>query len=389
MLSVLKRRQFARSISDEAGATTAIFAIVVLVGVMAGTFALVVDAGQLFLERRVVQNVADASAGYLTQSCATGGICEPTIPSSYTENNSPDSNTEIIEICGTPDGFDPCTDLVGDIRDCLTPSSALANSNFVRVRSQTLTISDTSALSPTFARLFGASSDDGNWTLRGCSQGIWGAPSSTTVSMPLAVSICDFVPPTSSTTPTLTPIDAWNLGNGGCSIQDLNGVSIAGTDKGVAPIVLRVGGNDLDTIAECNTGATVNIGDQIEYPTGASSQRNLCGGISVILNNLVTAAEPGYIPIFGSSVSVTNGNRYVTVIAFARFRLTGYKMRPPLGCGGSGPACQVNWDAAYPCAEGNDLCVVGEFLKGIPPSGNISGGSYVPSLGPLAFNLIP
>ncbi|MEY4899682.1 MAG: hypothetical protein RI895_104 [Actinomycetota bacterium] len=405
MLRFLKRRQFARSISDEAGATTAIFAIVVLVGVMAGTFALVVDAGQLFLERRVVQNVADASAGYLTQSCATGGICAPTIPSSYTENNSPDSNTEIIEICGTPEGFDPCTDLVGDIRDCLTPTTALADSNFVRVRSQTLTISNKSALSPTFARLFGASSDDGNWTIRGCSQGIWGGPSSMKVTTPLAISICNWEPPTSSSVGTPKVVLPWSLSaSGPCSIVDLNGklFSKAGTHKGVAPV--SIPGMDLN----CIEGTTLSVGEKIIYANGASAPKLLCDGIGRKLKSLITAAEPIYIPIYGASENV-NGNLELTVISFVRFKLTAYTVNPPLSTGcKSSNNCDVNWDSENPifdpadplyggttwvdadaACNGKDLCVAGEFLEGTPPSGNISGGSDAPSLGPLAFNLIP
>ena len=389
MFSILKHRKFPRSLSDETGATTAVFSIVVLIGIMAGTFALVVDAGQLFLERRVVQNVADASAQYLAQSCATGQNCQATIPSSYTENNSPDSRSKITEICGTPNGFNSCIDIAGDIRDCLTPSATLANSNFVRVRTETLTISNKSALSPTFARLFGANSDDEAWTLRGCSQAIWDAPSSLKVKTPLSMSICEFVPPTSSTTGSPQFAPAWALSaSGPCSISDLDGRVINGTHIGVAPVAIP--GMD----AKCIEGTNLSIGQKIIYANGADAPRQLCEGIGVKLLALVNSEEPVYIPIFGFSETV-NGNLELTVISFVRFKLTAYSVNPPLGCKQNFD-CKQNWDnnPAITSAEkagcnGKDLCVVGEFLKGVPSSGNVSEGSDVPSLGPLAVKLIP
>lgn len=405
MCRFLKRCQLTRSLSDETGATTAVFSIVVLIGIMAGTFALVVDGGQLFLERRVVQNVADASALYLAQTCALRDCSSEidTVIKGYADYNSPDLKSEITKICGTstPDTATLVTDplLVGcnegvaaSWRDCQTAPTG--DSNFVRVRSQTRTIAGGSALSPTFARLFGdGNPEDGTWTLRGCSQAIWGAPSSIRVTTPLAISICNFVQPTSTSTGVHSgEVKAWALGSGTCSKKDLNGNLIYGTDAGVTTFILTDG---LQSPEKCKIGATIKVGDKIKYATTPNA-KDACGNMSNLLTLLINTPEPVYIPIFGPT-EVSGGDRFLTVISFMRFKLTGYKLRPPLGCGGS--TCTFNFvdqnGANYACnlsgtaGGGNDLCVVGEFFKGVPPSGNISGGSYVPSLGAFALKLIP
>ena len=372
MFRIIKRRQLTRSLFDETGATTAVFSIVVLIGVMAGTFALVVDGGQLFLERRVVQNVADASTLYLAQTCAMGQNCATNNPSAYAQNNSPDLNSEITEICGkTP--LPGCAPLDATRRDCL--SVPAANSNFVRVRSQTRTIDGGTALSPAFGGLFGdGNPDDGTWTLHGCSQAIWGAPSRLTVTLPLAISICSYVLPTSSSTGNPTLIKSYSTANEVCTSKtDLNGAIISGTNTGLAPIV--VPGMD----PTCTTGAYLNTGELVNYAI-PSRVSNLCSGIVAKFDALVLASAPAsYIPVFNESF-LSNGDRKFKVLSFVRFKLTGFSY------GGAVKGTSSSQIALKGCTN---LCVVGQFLKGVAPSGNISEGSGVPSLGAFAVKLIP
>jgi Flp pilus assembly protein TadG len=316
MFRILKNQQFTRSLLDETGATTTVFSIIVLIGVMAGTFALVVDGGQLFLERRVVQNVADASTLYLAQSCAMGQNCATNNPSSYAQNNSPDLNSEITEICGQSP-LPGCTPLAVTRRDCLTVPAA--NSNFVRVRSQTRTIDGGSALSPAFAGLFGDGNQvDGTWTLRACSQAIWGSPSRITVTLPLAISICSFVLPTSSSTGETSLIKSYSPSNTACTARmDLNGTIISGTNTGIAPTV--VPGMD----PTCTTGAYLSTGDLVNYVI-PSQVSNLCSGVVAKLDALLLASAPArYKPVFNESL-VSEGNRTFKVLSFVRFKLMGF-----------------------------------------------------------------
>jgi Flp pilus assembly protein TadG len=372
MRRILKRLQLKKLLVDDTGATTAVFAIVVLIGIMSGTLALVVDSGQLFLERRVVQNVADASTLYIAQNCAMGNNCASNNPIAYAQNNSPDLNTEITEICGKSP-LPGCTPLEIARRDCLTEPAV--NSNFVRVRSQTLTVDGGSALLPAFAGLFGdGNSADGSWTLRGCSQAIWGAPSRVTVTLPIAISICSVVLPTSSSTGTSNLIKSFSPANEACTSKtDLNGTVITGNKTGLAPLVLA----DMD--ATCTTGVKLSTGDLIDYAI-PSRVTNLCSGIVAKLDSLIlSSAAPSYVPVFNES-EVQNGDRKFEVLSFVRLKITGFSY---------GGATKGTTSAKAALARCTDLCIVGQFLKGVPPTGNISDNSNDPSLGVFAVKLIP
>lgn len=372
MFRIIKSRQLKNLRSDDTGATTIIFSIVVLIGIMVGIFALVVDGGRLFLERRVVQNVADASTLYLAQTCAMGQNCTTNDPIAYAQNNSPDLNSEITEICGKSP-LPACTPLDATRRDCVTAPQA--NSNFVRVRSQTRTIDGGTALAPAFAGLFGdGNPNDGTWTLHGCSQAIWGAPSRMTVTLPLAISICSFVLPTSSSTGTPTLIKSYSTSNTVCTSKtDLNGATITGTNTGIAPI--EVPGMD----PTCTTGASLNVQELVVYAI-PSRVTNLCSGIVAKLDALLLAsAPPSYIPVFNESF-LSNGEREFKVLSFVRFKLTGFSY---------GGAVKGSTSAKTALSGCTNLCVVGQFLKGVAPSGNVTENSNVPSLGTFAVKLIP
>ena len=74
--------------------------------VLLGMGALVIDVGQLYAERRELQNGADAAALAVAQDCA-GGDCldETTTADTYADDNAHDGEAGVDEVCGSGPGL--------------------------------------------------------------------------------------------------------------------------------------------------------------------------------------------------------------------------------------------------------------------------------------------
>ena len=97
---------------DDAGATIVIVALMMVV--LLGMGALVIDVGQLYAERRELQNGADAAALAVAQDCA-GGDCrdETTTAGTYADDNAHDGKAAVDEVCGSGPGLTPCATPAG------------------------------------------------------------------------------------------------------------------------------------------------------------------------------------------------------------------------------------------------------------------------------------
>jgi Flp pilus assembly protein TadG len=359
------RRQI--HLKSDDGAVTILFTVIVLMGVMVGLFALVVDGGQLMLERRVVQNVADASALYLGQNCALGQNCSTNDPITYAQNNSPDLNTAISEKCGSSP-LPGCGPLSSNTKDC--QSTPTGTSQFVRVRAQTQTISGGTALAPAFAGIFGDGNvSDGSWTMRACSQAKWGKSGQAIVTLPLAMSVCSYATPTNSVGGANKLIPQYTPANAACTgTPSLDGLTLSGKDAGLAAVAIP----NMD--AACSTGTRLNVGDTVTY-VAPVSMTTLCSGF---LNRLKAAiGQQSYIPVFATS-TVTGTTRKMQVVSFVRFKVMSLKY--------GGVLYGAPTFTSTACAN---LCIVGQFTKGVAPIGKISTNSAVPSLGAMAVELIP
>ncbi len=91
-------------VSDR-GAVAALFAILLSSLVLFGLAAFTVDLGQLYAERRVVQNGADAAVLAIAQSCAKAeASCDSspaaqTLGKEYADANASDGTTSLTEVC--------------------------------------------------------------------------------------------------------------------------------------------------------------------------------------------------------------------------------------------------------------------------------------------------
>jgi Flp pilus assembly protein TadG len=367
MFPVVTKLRLPKTLNADEGAVTILFTVIVLMGIMGGLFALVVDGGQLMLERRIVQNAADASALYLGQNCALGLNCAINDPTIFAQNNSPDLNTAISEKCGSSP-LAGCGPINGNSKDCqTTPSAAqLPTSGFVRVRSRTLTSTGGTALAPAFAGMFGAgNASDGSWTMKACSQAIWGKTVKAKVILPLAISACSYATPGASNKiiPQFTPASATCTG-----ISSLDGLTLTGKDAGLSVVAIP----NMDST--CDSGTIVNVGDSLNYVAPASMS-TLCSGL---LNRLKLAInQQVYLPVFSTS-TLSGVTRKFQVISFVRIKLVSFKY--------GGVLYGSPTFTSTACAN---LCIVGQFTKGVVPLGNVSTSSSVPALGAMAVNLIP
>ena len=100
----MKRHTTAR---DE-GAVLVLMAFLIVV--LLGVGALVIDIGRAYVEKRQVQNGADAAALAVAQECARTGNCgdEDAMATTYALGNG-NNDMDVIEVCGDGPGLDPCT----------------------------------------------------------------------------------------------------------------------------------------------------------------------------------------------------------------------------------------------------------------------------------------
>ena len=349
--------------SSERGAVTTIFAVVVLMGVLSGLFALVVDGGRIILERRVLQNSADAAAYYVAQQCVINiSICSGSNPELTADNNSPDGFSAISEICGSS-LFGACAPLSTNVLDC--KSTMVNENNYVRIRTSTETPSGTS-LTPIFSSLFGA----GETSLTGCAQAKWAPSSRAQVKLPIAISTCDFKG-FGSGNERIGPFTGTQAACTGS--RTLDGAVNSGDYAGVTPIQV--------SNPDCVLGSRVSVGDSFNLVAPASMD-SLCGGLLSRLQQARQGGEFNYIPVYSTS-NVVGTSRQVTVVSFVRFKIVAFKY-------GSTVSRNSGVNVTFPpnCTN-SSLCLFVQFTKGVAPTGKIEVNTSVPSLGVQAVELVP
>lgn len=362
----------------ERGAFAVLFSILFGMGLLVIVSYLVIDGGNIAIERRVLQNVAESSAIALAKECALSipNCRTSTTPSLISNINSPDGKTRLTEVCikGTNQNSQPCEMPNGAKLDCSTLPAG--TSNFVRIRTQTQ-----SETSNYIESLFG---NQDQYQLNGCAQAIWGNAASAQVYAPFAFSICQWA----SSGESLRVIDEFlpNQGVNTCTFtfQDLLGQSFTRTGiSGWASINLRSSGIPLQNQASeacpdpsTDMPATLRIGDVIAGVTRDVSSSNYCedsnliNKVNVWLNKLV------YLPLV-STVKLSGLATEHIVEAFSGFELTGYSIKGTRG--GSYP--NGNW------CPNNKNCLYGKFVSTLSPASDVSINPGNPNIGLQAIRL--
>jgi Flp pilus assembly protein TadG len=183
-------------------------AIAVIVAILFGTFvvlscaALTIDVGNINLDRRQLQNSADAVALAVAQDCANTGTCHPNDPSLQTlaNANSAHGATAIrrvdglTPICGNAPGLVSCPAASApnsaNLQEC--PGANPADSTqYVRVYTETLQKAGGAHILPyTFGAAIAGVGSGANQ--QACASVSWGAIGTYTTGAPITISLCMF-----------------------------------------------------------------------------------------------------------------------------------------------------------------------------------------------------
>jgi hypothetical protein len=300
---------------DEQGAIAIIVALVSIV--LFGAAALVVDIGSLHLERRELQNGADASALALAQACAgkesacTSQSAAATYgQQSFTNPNARDGSADLVCVM---DGKAAVP--TGQWADAHTMSCPWLSSNSLRtfVRSRN---GDDAAVRHILAPLLTDDGANDSTSVGATARAAWGAPKSATT-IPLTVCQKAFNAATTDGTVLPSPRTLITLQESGDSP-----LFCPGHSGGFAW---------LDTVSDCyvwtNADGVPDGGD-----TGNSFGGSGNGCTNSVLNGILRSAVDKQttllMPIFDVADGVGSNATY-NVVGYGAFRLQAFKLGPP------------------------------------------------------------
>jgi Putative Flp pilus-assembly TadE/G-like len=320
---------------DDAGATLAIVSIMMVV--LLGMGALVLDVGQLYVERRELQNGADAGALAVAQDCA-GGDCrdETTTARTYANDNAHDGKAAIGEVCGSGPGLTPCA----------SPPANVPATGWVKVK--TVTPSD-DKVDFVFAPILGHDSGTANAT----AVAAWGGVGKATT-IPVAFSVCEFKAMGGTIDGSQFPTTRGyiyvhkdtNAPDHSCPVTS-SGQNLPG------------GFSWLDQTGTCKVAVTA--GGMVGSDTGTPFP-NGCNAVDWRNAEVL-------IPLFDQTVGSGNTGEY-RIIGFAAFKVLGYKFNS-----------NDEWNlpsSNHKCPDttGNSgTCLYGEFTRFVTMAGQIGGGT--------------
>ena len=182
-----------RSRPDDRGAVATVFAMLLAGGVLLGVMALVVDVGQIYVERDELQSGADAAALGVAKACATRTVecASPAgviaVAQRYANANASDGVSQVAEVCGRLPGVLPdCDPPAQNLTACLgSPPSDL----YVEVRLSTRLPDGRLVLPPVFAQSMSQGFD--GVSVGACARAGWRLRLDVPL-LGIAMSTCDF-----------------------------------------------------------------------------------------------------------------------------------------------------------------------------------------------------
>jgi hypothetical protein len=408
---------------NERGAVGTIVAALLALGVLLGFLALSVDVGTLMVERRQLQNGADAGALALADACARNpSAC--TSPATARTNIDPLVDANASDAAGHDvDGV--CGRAAGGLPECAAGSAArlsqcpqlpsVLESNpaipFVEVRTSSRS-ADGGFVRNVFARANPTGDPSSSATVRACARAAWGRPGQASATTPITISACEWQTYTSGGTLWVAdpPVGAWPGYGGagqpayppGATTPNTPGreLVISLHDPAKPPCSFR--GKDtaggfgyLDPTSTCSTTVTVvdGVNQWAQIDTG-SSATTTCRDF---LANVWANGPVLDIPVFDCIVRSTSGppsggiaglpctgagaggaQSYYHILGWAKFYLSGYKI-------GGGPSTEraSRVSGSVPCSGAN-RCLSGWFVKGtlsqaatiVPPTPGVDLGVY-------------
>ncbi|NMR29403.1 Tad domain-containing protein [Crystallibacter degradans] len=285
---------------DEHGLTAVIVAILMVV--LLGTVALVVDVGRLYAEKAQLQNGADAAALAIATDCAQGNECSQAVADStavqFSNDNANDGTAHLIE----------ATLSSGTVRVNVGAQVSDGNANELPL-----------FFGPIFELLDPASSFDNATVVAGATSQ-WGGPYSGVPYLPVGFGQCEF-----DLTGGLKMIQTH--GGNDCSARNPSGAHLPGgfgwlkTDGTCSAILIKI--SDTEFIGDSSSGAPP--------PSSCSGffDKDELQGKTVVL------------PIFANASGAGDEGKF-TIKGWAAFELWGWnlpsatpdaKVDPPTGMG--------------------------------------------------------
>jgi Flp pilus assembly protein TadG len=315
--------------------------VALMVVALFGMGALVVDAGALYVERRQLQNGADAGALAVAADCARGDcLDEWATADTYADRNARDNAAAIDLVCGSGPGLAPCSP---------PPPGTTGASGYVRVVTSTDNPSNGGNRTQVrflMAPVLNAANVGG--TVRASAVAAWGAPGAATT-IPLIFSICEFRELGGSTNPPVFP--------SGRNYIYFHGTVEAGTCPAGPSGADLAGG--FGWLSSTNCLATIVAGQWVNDKPG-NSIPNGCDP------TLWRNAEV-LIPMFDQTNGLNGNNGSYRVVGFAGFRVLGYRFP-------SAP-----WPNGFQCPGqpgNNGTCLYGEFTRVTTTADGFGGADF-------------
>lgn len=330
-------------------------AVAVLVAILAvalfGFGALVIDVGDLYNERRELQNGADAGALAVAQACA-GGDCGAFTADAdaFSDDNARDDASRIPAngVCGTVSaGLPECT---------VDPPTGLAGLGYVRVTTRTEEPDGSPEVPPFLARVLDPDYDGTEVGARATV--IWGVPDAVEAELAITFSKCEY------DKLTLGP-DTDGDGDGDPLLAtepytaDEHRVvyfhdttEASSCPAGPSGADLPGGFGWLDADADC--AATIEDGWAGD-DTGASASNDCKAALEALLGKTVL------IPVFDDTNGLTGTNGEYHIIGYYGFVLTGWNFP-----GTQQPSTYLP-AADNPC-KNSQTCISGFFVEVAAPS---------------------
>jgi Flp pilus assembly protein TadG len=354
-----------RNLTDERGAVAVLTAILLVV--LLGMSALVIDVGSGYHERRVLQNGADAAALAVAQSCARGA-CDTTLGQQYANDNNASNGPSIspVSVCGNGPG----------LTNCANPPSFPAT-NYVMVTTN-------ATVSYTFARVLGNASGP----VSASAVAAWGGPNSGI--LPITFSTCEFNkysdPDNDREAWTYSSMGTWDSDAGSEPYPDLPPASSfpLPPNSPYHHAVIYFHGSSNATLSDCPAGPAnsdlpggfgwLNLAGTASCPAVTSTNNWYCDKTGAATPNSYTPPSTlptiVQIPIFTNTNGLTGSNGQYWIGAYVSFYLTGYRFKGSV---------------LKPPCNPPDTCIGGWFVNNPQPLGGTVGG---PSLGATNVQLI-
>jgi Flp pilus assembly protein TadG len=391
--------------SSDRGAVAIIVAMLFGFGVVIACAALTIDVGRINVDRRQLQNGADAAALSAARDCITS-VCPSPAGSTQAQtnyarlvllanNNAADGATKLarvdsnlavdatdpLAVCGTLPGLPSCPVETNSSKLQECPVSPFPTARYVRVYTQTLNASRTATLLP---YSFGAALAGGGTgaNQQACAAVAVGPPADGPV-LPITFSACEwlrdtgggtggtnYAPPPPYATPPPSSTIAYEVKilladpkiSGGTACKTWLGHDLPGGFGWVT--------------SSTNCSATINALSWMDVSTGNTVSDGSCKTvIPTYLNKTVhlpvfDCLDPDGVlaipPATCPETTVNGTHAWYHVEALAAFHITGWQLNgmtdsPPLN-----PANQCDTGAT---------CIYGWFFNEVDESGGIGGGS--------------